>query len=266
MKSPTKNHNRWSDEEERLLSQLYPKGDRADILSAFPNRSWSSISKKAQELRLKRRNDCWTPEEKKLLAEIYPTGSRSDILAAFLNRSWYSISTKASQLGIERSPYGASRWTEQEEQILAEMYGSFDCTAILAALPNRTWDSIRIRASQLNIVASTVTVENPIIQKFFSSYFKSICLPNSESHRQYKAQCIKAFQDVLGISASYARNLTCNNFDQLSEKHLLRLQLWLSEYKRKQQTALLQQQVKEREQAIRSLQARVTRLEVGRVA
>lgn len=42
----------WSQEEETVLREMYSKADAAELLAAFPNRTWSSIALHANEMRL----------------------------------------------------------------------------------------------------------------------------------------------------------------------------------------------------------------------
>lgn len=169
---------RWTAEEDRKLKKVYPFSSKADITAAF-DKSWPTIHRRAIRLGLRRdkalinedkkkrgpRKDGWTAEEEETLRIIYPGGSKKDILGQ-MNRSWQSISVRARSLGLKRDPEivksemiegGKSApdredfWSDEEDNILREVYPLLRKQEIQDKLPDRSWTAIRGRAIKLEV-------------------------------------------------------------------------------------------------------------------
>jgi hypothetical protein len=52
---------------------------------------------------------------------------------------------------FKRTAANKTRWSQEEETILREIYPHADAAEILKALPDRSWDGIQHRANRLNI-------------------------------------------------------------------------------------------------------------------
>lgn len=110
----------WTDEDERTLREVYPRGTKKEILAVL-KRPWKGIWSRAYKLGLRRdrdvvmremveagsnappREDFWSEEERTLLKKVYPGKPKKELLSLF-NRSWQSIRAKALSLGIKRDP------------------------------------------------------------------------------------------------------------------------------------------------------------------
>lgn len=98
----------WTEEQENLLKILWPTSSEQVILAAFPSRTWSGISCRAQKLGLARQRlypphwKPWTKDDDDKLATLYVTEPSLEVVAEKMERSHHSIVGRASYLKIKK--------------------------------------------------------------------------------------------------------------------------------------------------------------------
>jgi len=109
---------RWTQEEDKLLTVLYPSSSADVVLAAFPNRSWNAISARSFRLGLRRERRYhppqdwrpWTSEEDEKLKVSYEAGIALPEIARKLDRSINAIETRAAAKMLVRPR--SARWKE----------------------------------------------------------------------------------------------------------------------------------------------------------
>jgi hypothetical protein len=140
----------WTEQEIKLLQKIYSDRNitNEELVSKF-GRTLGSIQTKAIRLGLGRKK--WTAKEDLLLKEKYQNPNvHHEELAKLLNRSIIAIHARAHRLGI-LDPI--NNWSILEDNILRENYLRSKTTPkdLLMLLPDRTWNSIVLRASHLKL-------------------------------------------------------------------------------------------------------------------
>jgi hypothetical protein len=111
---------RWIEEEDKLLSMLWPSSSREAVQAALPNRSWKSICCHAHYLKLRRERGYpqpspqrrWKPEEEARAKAMYEAGvSLADIVAQF-GRNRTAILNKACKQGWHRPE--SAKWQKAQ--------------------------------------------------------------------------------------------------------------------------------------------------------
>lgn len=156
----------WTEEETRLLKELYPKhgGTWEGWAEALPGRTLRAIYRRAYQLGVScdgTRNQTgayprWTPEEIEILKEHYPMRGESwegwaDLLPG---RNQRSIGQKAHTIGITYvGPHkGKGRmWTQAEDEAVRTYYPAHgkDWIGWTQHLPGRSAHAISDRANDL---------------------------------------------------------------------------------------------------------------------
>lgn len=105
----------WTEEENRLLRELWPANiSKEKVLLEF-DRTWIGIKVQARKLGLRRppiqhrgigrsrkqRRDSWKPHDE-MLRKLWPHASKKEILGAFPNRSWNAIKHRAYDIRLEK--------------------------------------------------------------------------------------------------------------------------------------------------------------------
>jgi hypothetical protein len=112
---------RWSADEEKLLTMLWPSCSKEVLEAAFPSRKWSAIKNRAQYLRLKRvgqktqlggRRCHWLPEEEAKAEALYEAGAPLPDMVAELGRSRGAILNRAAEKRWRRPP--SAKWKKGE--------------------------------------------------------------------------------------------------------------------------------------------------------
>lgn len=159
----------WSKEEHHNLTTYYSSCTKEDLLLLFPYRSWESILSKANSLGLRRVMDSsWSTGEIDALVLKY-SSIGPDKIKYYLPRSRSAIKIKANRLGLKLNSY---LWSSEEEAILRKMYPLEPLSKILEALPNRSYYSINIKASKLQVRREIEG--NSLQEKEVLNYIKSI--------------------------------------------------------------------------------------------
>ena len=134
----------WSDEEVRILKQMYPSHTFEEISDSI-DRTASAIFGKAQKLKLKKRK-LWTKKEDSFLRRFHGKKSRAE-LGRILGRTVQAIGQRAKKFGITHETV---RWTKRECYMLIKRYPKMQ-TQGLAKLLGRSSVAISIKAGHLRI-------------------------------------------------------------------------------------------------------------------
>jgi hypothetical protein len=89
----------YTEAEQTLLRQLYPRATQDELLAAFPNRSLKGLSKQAQALGIARHAIHWCPSEDAYMLMHYPTDGPAAVGQA-LNRSVRQVISHAHKLHL----------------------------------------------------------------------------------------------------------------------------------------------------------------------
>jgi len=93
----------WTKEEESVLFELYPRGEREVILSKLKNRKWKNVINKAVKLGIKREIQPWTEEEDNVIIDNWETLEDFELLDLLPNRTHRSIKWRRQELGLQRN-------------------------------------------------------------------------------------------------------------------------------------------------------------------
>lgn len=96
---------KWTQREEKILTDLWFQASPGDLLQALPRYSWTAIRRKAAKLKLKRiyKYKDWNDTELSILIGAYAQNkSRYQIENLLPNRSWMSIKSKANLLRLKK--------------------------------------------------------------------------------------------------------------------------------------------------------------------
>jgi hypothetical protein len=92
----------WTEEEIKLLKQLYPKGKTKKVAEQL-GRPFTAVRQKAYDLGIKTHTyNYWTEEQLKQLRKLYSKTSIRDLAKRF-KRSEGSVRIKAAQLGLKKT-------------------------------------------------------------------------------------------------------------------------------------------------------------------
>lgn len=93
----------------------------------------------------------WSGPEDKILQNCWGVDSKELILAKLPERTWSSIQHRAFRLGLSRRVIDKA-WTDREVSVLIKEYGrSVGKDKLLSALPGRSWQAIKNKASLLDL-------------------------------------------------------------------------------------------------------------------
>ena len=140
----------FTDGEISILKQYYPVGDWESINKYLPDISKSDIYTKMSKMGITMECHFWEKEEEDLLKQNYPSmfGKVKELVVLFNGKYTYSaICTKAQKLGLKTRDY----WTTNEIDILKLCYSLFSIDELVNLLPNRSRDTIIVKASQLGL-------------------------------------------------------------------------------------------------------------------
>ena len=92
----------WTEDDIKLLKQLYPRGNTKMIAEKLC-RPLTAVRQKAYDMGMKTEvYNYWTEDDLELLTRLYPD-TVTDELAKRFGRSAGSVKTKARQLGLKKS-------------------------------------------------------------------------------------------------------------------------------------------------------------------
>jgi len=92
----------WTEDDIKLLKQLYPRGNTKMIAEKL-SRPLTAVRQKAYDMGMKTSiYNYWTEDDLELLTRLYPDTETGDLAKRF-GRSAGSVKTKARQLGLKKS-------------------------------------------------------------------------------------------------------------------------------------------------------------------
>jgi hypothetical protein len=149
-KKRTNNWVRWSEEELRLVKELYPIGKGKQIAEKT-GRTLQAVKQKAYALGLgTRRNRRWSASEIKILKRLYPIEIAKNI-ADKLGRSEDTVRMKARSIGVGKIEPRLP-WSKQEDALLRKLYPNLKNTrADIAEQIGRSINAVALRASRLGL-------------------------------------------------------------------------------------------------------------------
>lgn len=163
-------------ENEIEIIKLYHMSSKNELLKLLPNRTWNSIVKKIKTLGLQRKNlkNSWTTEEEIILKNCH---NINELIINLPNKSKIQIYNKAKLLGIDLN----DNWTEKEILLLKENYNKLNTDELIKLLPKRSSNSIRIKASKLNLKVDTIRrdlIDDEIIDLYINKQKSSTEIAN----------------------------------------------------------------------------------------
>ena len=105
----------------------------------------------------------WLKVEEEIIRTHYPTAPRAEIVELIPNRTWGQIGVHARTMGVHRNSqaWGNSvregrkllpdSWSVAENMQLVKFYPRHTRAEICAALPRRSWKSIRSHARRIDV-------------------------------------------------------------------------------------------------------------------
>jgi hypothetical protein len=121
--------NRWTPEQDRLLSETYAVGGLRGAVAAL-GLSRSAVKNRIQGLGLKHPHRCWTPEEDAILRADYGAGESAVVLAARLDRGVPAVRRRANILGVT----SGRLWKPEEVEAVRLGYRDKGCHALAVEL------------------------------------------------------------------------------------------------------------------------------------
>ena len=120
----------WTDEENALLTKVYPTIKNTELPTLFPKRSRSAIVTHAtRDLQL-RKIGVWTEAEIKILKQNFAKLGIDGIAPLLPNRTIDAIRSKADHLGLSyvqcrKYKYTSTDWTYAEDMLLLEYFHKY---------------------------------------------------------------------------------------------------------------------------------------------
>jgi hypothetical protein len=96
-------NNRFTEEEKKLIGELYPQGRFSELKELLSYRPWNSIKDMAHHNKLSfntHDRNIYTESEKQLLVEVYDRTSKEELQKLFPNHTCNSLRTVAGKLGV----------------------------------------------------------------------------------------------------------------------------------------------------------------------
>lgn len=111
---------RWTEEEQRLLSMLWPSSSEEVLQAVLPGRTWRAITNHAHYRSLKRQRtpvsgDChrpWVPGEEAKAKALYEAGTPVDVIVAQVDRTRDAILNRAADKGWKRP--ASAKWKKAQ--------------------------------------------------------------------------------------------------------------------------------------------------------
>lgn len=141
-------YNKYSEEEDTVLRQLYSTASREEIMSKLPNRTWNAILRHAKEdLKLSRitlktpKAHEWVTAEDKFIKDSLHTMTINQI-ANTLQLSKGQIQRRMKQLGISTKIMRYEMWNEKEIHVMERHFSEAPSDYIQEMLPDKNWQQI----------------------------------------------------------------------------------------------------------------------------
>lgn len=149
---------KWTQEELEYLKDNYSVLGPTKILKVLTNRTFQTVTQKAQQLGLSR-CELWSDEEVDILKENYSKLGPKKMKTLFNNRTVNAIRTKAKKLGLSYKE--EVNWTDEELEILRKYYPS-EGSKVIKRLNNRSAGGILVAAQYYGIKFNRDCKEWPV--------------------------------------------------------------------------------------------------------
>lgn len=149
---------KWTNDEVDFLKANYSCTDWDVILSKLSKWKKPEIISKASDLGLKREVYFWSENDINILKEAYKNKTPIKEISRLLNYKFseFSISTKAGKLGL----YMREFWSNDEDNLLKEVYHKYEMDEICQLFSNRTRSSIIEHAIVLGLNAKNIWTQD----------------------------------------------------------------------------------------------------------
>lgn len=128
----------YSDEDIKIISELYVEDNWDEIFRLYPNTTKKRITTICNYRGITKLQK-WSKEDEKFLIDNYNKLSVNEIVNALDNRHTYKgVTAKAKKLGIQESRL----WSDEENDILKKFYSILPKEEISKLLPNKTYHAI----------------------------------------------------------------------------------------------------------------------------
>lgn len=164
----------WTEAEDKILREVYPKKGMKGCLAALPHRTKSACVNRINYIGLKltkrpklvtreqyKARKEWTPEEDEILFNTWPVNP--DICLTLLSRTPAACKTRLYNLKLMRGIHTQTKqdaWTDTELLLLKKLYPMFGAEECAKVITTRTVDQITCRAHQLHLLHSTKPVKD----------------------------------------------------------------------------------------------------------
>lgn len=181
-----RNPRTWTKEEIEVLRENYENKTYEELKKLLPDKTIHSVCFKANTFGLfknkeviakyrrrivrKKWRNMWRKEELRIIEEKYADTPNSELLK-ILDRPIKSIWAKARELGLRKTKRWMGRkrsslcWTDQEIELLKEVYPVGIKENILESFPKRSWRGIQNNAMVLGIKRNRSIIEKRLISK-----------------------------------------------------------------------------------------------------
>ncbi|MFF3150787.1 hypothetical protein ACFVRU_56140 [Streptomyces sp. NPDC057927] len=129
----TKKQASWSKEQDKLMMGIYEDEPWDVIMERLHPFKKSTITKKAMNLGLSRKN-YFTKEEIHIIKDNYHSLNLKEMCKLLPNRTSYGIQSKANKLGLVR----IEKWSAEDTKLLKEIYHKYPNSYLTGVFKNRT--------------------------------------------------------------------------------------------------------------------------------
>lgn len=179
---------KWTQEELDYLKDNYSVLGPTKILKVLTNRTFQTVTQKAQQLGLSR-CELWTDEEVDILKENYSKLGPKKMKVMLPHRTIHGIRTKAKKLGLSYKQ--EVNWTDEELDILRKYYPS-EGSKVAKRLNNRSKGSILVTAQYYGIKFDKVCKEWTIEE---DEVIYEFCLKHKESSFNRISELLQELSD-----------------------------------------------------------------------
>lgn len=155
----------WTDEENALLTQVYPTIKNTELPALFPKRSKQAIVTHAtRDLQL-RKIDTWTDLEIEILKQNFTELGVENIAKLLPNRTTAAINSKACHLGLSytrgrKYKYASTDWSCMEDALLLECFYNYGLDYLSKVQPKLNKKAkTHIRSRLLMLLRKTIELK-----------------------------------------------------------------------------------------------------------
>lgn len=139
--------NRWTEDEDNIIKENYPKLGALGTSKLLKRRSRSKITDRARKLGVRFSTHWWSEEEDKVLQEFW-VDNREKALDILKNRSFSKCQQRALKLRLLQDNY---YWSDYEIKLLKKYYPLGGKHEVKKYISSKTLDQIAYKASTLKL-------------------------------------------------------------------------------------------------------------------